>query len=301
MMKKMVSLALTLAMAAALTACGSKAPETTTAAPAGETTAKEETTAAAGSTEAAGGSVTEDVQKIMDRGVLKVGCKSDIPKFSLQNTATGEYEGFEDDLAYEIAGDIFGCTADEAKEKKLVEFQGVTAKTRGPLLENGEIDLVIATFTITDERKETYNFSTPYYTDAVGLLVNKDSGIQSIEDLDGKIIGVAQSSTTKDGFKKYVEEKGLKVNPEFQEFDGYPALAQALATKQIDCFSVDRAILAGYVNDGNQILEDRFAEQDYGVAAAKENTGLAALVEEKVTSMLSDGSMKALQDEWGLQ
>ncbi len=297
MMRKMVSLALPLALAAALTACGSKAPETTAA----DSTAKEETTAASGSTEAAGGSVTEDVQKIIDRGVLKVGCKSDIPKFSLQNTATSEYEGFEDDLAYAIAGDIFGCTADVAKEKKLVEFQGVTAKTRGPLLENGEIDLVIATFTITDERKETYNFTTPYYTDAVGLLVNKDSGIQSIEDLDGKIIGVAQSSTTKDGFKKYVEEKGIKVNPQFQEFDGYPALAQALATKQIDCFSVDRAILAGYVNDGNQILDDRFAEQDYGVASAKENTGLAALAEKKVTSMLSDGSMKALQDEWGLQ
>lgn len=300
MMKKMLSLALTLALAAALTACGSTAPEGTTAAPEGTTAASEETTAA-DSTEAEGGSAAADIQKIIDRGVLKVGCKADIPKFSLQNTATGEYEGFEDDLAYEIAGSIFGCTADEAKEKKLVEFQGVTAKTRGPLLENGEIDLVIATFTITDERKETYNFSTPYYTDAVGLLVNKDSGISSIEDLDGKIIGVAQSSTTKDGFKSYVDEKGLEVNPEFQEFDGYPALAQALATKQIDCFSVDRAILAGYVNEGNQILDDRFAEQDYGVASAKENTGLAALVEEKVTTMLSDGSLKTLQDEWGLQ
>ncbi|MDR1549816.1 MAG: transporter substrate-binding domain-containing protein [Hungatella sp.] len=295
MMKKMISLALAFAAIASLTACGAKAPEATTA----ETTAKEGTTAAG--SEAAGGKVTADVQKIIDRGALKVGCKADIPKFSLLNTATGEYEGFEDDLAYEIAGTIFGCTADEAKERKLVEFQGVTAKTRGPLLENGEIDLVIATFTITPERKETYNFSTPYFTDAVGLLVNKNSGIESIEDLDGKIIGIAQSSTTKDGFKKYVDEKGFKVNPQFQEFDGYPALAQALATKQIDCFSVDRAILTGYLNDGNQILPDRFAEQDYGVAAAKENAGLAALVDEKVTSMVSDGSLMALQDKWGLQ
>ncbi|MBE5986260.1 MAG: transporter substrate-binding domain-containing protein [Paenibacillaceae bacterium] len=298
MMKKMLSLALTLAMAATLTACGSKAPETTTA-PADTKAAGSSAEATTGS--GAAGTAAKDVQKIIDRGVLKVGCKSDIPKFSLQNTATGQYEGFEDDLAYEIAGSIFGCSAAEAKEKKLVEFQGVTAKTRGPLLENGEIDLVIATFTITPERKETYNFSTPYYTDAVGLLVNKDSGIKSIQDLDGKVIGVAQSSTTKDGFKKYVDEKGLKVNPQFQEFDGYPALAQALATKQIDCFSVDRAILAGYVNDGNMILEDRFAEQDYGVAAAKGNTGLADAVEKKVTSMLSDGSMKKLQDQWGLQ
>lgn len=312
MKKKLFAAVLAMAMAASLTACGASSGETS-AVSTEETTvladsaAPEDTGApadSAASEESTGGGSAEvaaDIQKIVDRGVLKVGCKSDIPKFSLQNTATGEYEGFEDDLAYEIAGEIFGCTADEAKEKKLVEFQGVTAKTRGPLLENGEIDLVIATFTITEERKETYNFSTPYYTDAVGLLVNKDSGITSIEDLDGKVIGVAQASTSKDGFKAYVEEKGLSVSPEFQEFDGYPALAQALATKQIDCFSVDRAILSGYVNDTNVILEDRFAEQDYGVASAKENIGLAELVEGKVTSMLGDGSMKALQDEWGLQ
>ena len=245
--------------------------------------------------------VSGDVQEIIDRGVLKVGCKSDVPKFSLQNTETEEYEGFEDDLAYEIAGEIFGCTADEAKEQGLVEFQGVTAKTRGPLLENGEIDLVIATFTITEERKETYNFSTPYFTDAVGLLVNKSSGIESIEDLDGKIIGVAQSSTTKDSFLAYVDENGIDVKPEFQEVDGYPALAQALATNQIDCFSVDRAILSGYVNDSNMILDDRFAEQDYGVASAKENEGLAKLVDDKVTAMLEDGTIDKMIEEWEIQ
>ena len=283
MKKRVLSMAMATVMAASLTACGSGSTATT-AAPT-ETNADTSAAASEAASEAAGSS-DADVQKIIDRGVLKVGCKSDVPNFSLQNTATGEYEGFEDDLA---------------KENKLVEFQGVTAKTRGPLLENGEIDLVIATFTITEERKETYNFSTPYYTDAVGLLVNNDSGIESIEDLNGKIIGVAQSSTTKDGFTSYVEEQKLDVKPEFQEFDGYPALAQALATKQIDCFSVDRAILSGYVNDSNHILPDRFCEQEYGVASAKENTGLADLVDKKVTSMLSDGSMKALQDQWGLQ
>lgn len=170
MKKRVLSMAMATVMAASLTACGSGSTATT-AAPT-ETNADTSAAASEAASEAAGSS-DADVQKIIDRGVLKVGCKSDVPNFSLQNTATGEYEGFEDDLAYEIAGEIFGCSADEAKEKKLVEFQGVTAKTRGPLLENGEIDLVIATFTITEERKETYNFSTPYYTDAVGLLVNK--------------------------------------------------------------------------------------------------------------------------------
>ena len=153
MKKRVLSMAMATVMAASLTACGSGSTATT-AAPAktgADTSAASE--AAPDASSDAKGSSDADVQKIIDRGVLKVGCKSDVPNFSLQNTATGEYEGFEDDLAYEIAGDIFGCSADEAKEKKLVEFQGVTAKTRGPLLENGEIDLVIATFTITEERK----------------------------------------------------------------------------------------------------------------------------------------------------
>ena len=112
-MKKRILCATLAAMmtAAALTGCSGSSgnAQATTAADGGSSSASSDGTAA-------------DVKKIRDLGVLKVGRKSDVPKFSLQNTATGEYEGFEDDLAYNIAGEIFGCTADEAKEKKLVEF-----------------------------------------------------------------------------------------------------------------------------------------------------------------------------------
>lgn len=287
-------------MSAVLTGCGSSdsAPAATTAA--ATTAAAADTTAAAGDT-ASTGDVSADVQKIIDAGVLKVGSKVDVPKFGLQNTATGEMEGVEVDLAYEIAGKIFGCTAEEAKEKKLVAFQGVTAKTRGPLIDNGEVDMVIATYTITPERKETWNFSSPYYTDAVGLMVLKDSGINSIEDLDGKVIAVSQGSTTKDGFRKYVEEKGYDVNPEFEEFDGYPSMAAALAAKNVDVFSVDRAILAGYNDDTTIILEDRFAEQEYGVATKLDNKGLADLVEGVVTDLKSSGKMDEMLKGWGIE
>lgn len=291
-------------MSAALTGCGSSDTAATTAA---ATTAAADTTAAAGDTTtaagdtAAAGDVSADVQKIIDAGVLKVGTKVDVPKFGLQNTATGEMEGFEVDLAYEIAGKIFGCTAAEAKEKKLVAFQGVTAKTRGPLIDNGEVDMVIATYTITPERKETWNFSDPYYTDAVGLMVLKDSGLNSIEDLDGKVIAVSQGSTTKDGFRAYVEEKGYDVNPEFEEFDGYPSMAAALAAKNVDVFSVDRAILAGYNDDTTVILPDRFAEQEYGVASKLENKGLAELVNGVVTDLKSSGKMDEMLKGWGIE
>ena len=178
-----------------------------------------------------------------------------------------------------------------------MEFQAVNAKTRGPLVENGELDCVIATFTITDERKETYNFSPAYYTDAVGILVNADSGIASIEDLDGKIIGVAQSSTSQEEFNKYIEENGIDVAPSFQEFATYPELAQALAAKQIDAFSVDRAILEGYRNDSNMFLDVRYGFQDYGVCSAKEKTGLAELISTKIQTMLDNGEITALLEK----
>ena len=294
-------MAAALTLSAALTGCGSSdsKTETTVAATTAKDAADAKTDGAADSDSS--GDASADVQKIKDAGVLKVGTNVDVPKFGLQNTATGEMEGFEVDLAYEIAGKIFGCTAAEAKEKKLVAFQGVTAKTRGPLLDNGEVDLVIATYTITEERKESWNFSDPYYTDAVGLLVLKDSGITSCADLDGKIIAVSQGSTTKKVFQEYLDKQGIDVKPEFEEFDGYPSMAAALSAKNVDVFSVDRAILAGYNDDTTIILEDRFAEQDYGVASKLDNKGLAALVNEVVTDLKSSGKIDQMLKDWGIE
>lgn len=282
---KKVSLILCLAMifTMLLTACG-KSEDASTG---GDTAKTEEGTAG--------------VDKIKSAGVLKVGCKVDVPKFGLQDTATGEYTGLEIDLAYEIAAKIFGVTAEEAKTKKLVEFQGVTAKTRGALLDNGEIDLVLATFTITEERKESWNFSTPYFTDAVGLMSLADAPYTSVEDLDGAIIGVAQGSSTKDGIQKYITDNNLAVTPQFQEFDGYPALSAALSSGNIDIFSVDRAILAGYNDDTTKILPDRFAEQDYGVASALKNKDLAALVDGVVVELKDSGKLATMISDWGIE
>lgn len=299
--KGLLLIASVLAAGAVMAGCSNNdqaADGTTTAS---DNAAQESTTSNNAANNVATDGVPADVQKIIDAKVLNVGVKIDVPKFGLQNTSTGEYEGFEIDLAYRIAGEIFGCTAEEAKTNNLINFQGVTAKTRGPLVDNGELDLVIATYTITPERKENWNFSSPYYTDAVGLMVLKESGFSSIEDLDGKIIGVSQGSNTKDGFNTYIEAQGLDITPIFEEFDGYPSLSTALAAKNIDVFAVDRAILAGYNNDSTVILDDRFAEQEYGVVSKKENTGLADLVEGVVTDLLDSGEMANMLTEWGIE
>ncbi len=85
-----------------------------------------------------------------------------------------------------------------AKELKVkVNYIPVTTQTREPLMDNGTIDLLIATYTINDERKASYAISNPYYYDQIGFLVLKDSGINKISDLNGKTIGVSQGASTK--------------------------------------------------------------------------------------------------------
>lgn len=233
-----------------------------------------------------------DIQKIKDNGVLKVGVKVDVPKFGYKNPDTGEIEGFEVDLSKQIAKKIFG---DENK----IELQGVTAKTRGPLLDNGEIDMVAATFTITDERKKSYNFSDPYLTDGVGLLVKKDSGYTKLKDLDGKTIGVAQSSTTKKALEEEATNQGITLK--FSEFTSYPEIKAALDSKRVDCFAVDASILNGYVDDNSVILDDRYNPQEYGIASKLDNKDLANVINEVVNDMKTSGEMDKLIDKWGIK
>jgi putative glutamine transport system substrate-binding protein len=231
------------------------------------------------------------VDVIKARGVLRVGVKSDVPGFGLQNPETGLYEGLEIEISKLLAREIFG---DPGK----VAFTPVTAKTRGPLLDNGDSDFVIATFTVTEERKLTYNFSTIYYTDAVGLLVKKDSGIKSVADLGGKTVGVAQSATSKNAVEAAAKEKGVTTT--FAEFATYPEIKAALDSGRVQVFSVDKSILRGYLDDTTEILPDGFSPQDYGVASKFGNKDLAAWVDGLIQKWLGDGTISGLIKQFNL-
>ena len=228
---------------------------------------------------------------VVKAGVLRVGVKEDVPNFGLRNTATGEIEGFEIDIVKLLAKEILG-------DEKAYELTPVTAKTRGPLLDNGEVDLVIATFTITDERKLTYYFSTPYYEDAVGLLVKKAAGFKGLADMNGKVIGVAQSATSKDAVQKSADELGITVS--FSEYATYPEIKAALDSGRVDAFCVDGSILGGYVDDSTMILPDRFSPQQYGVTSKLDNIALTEAVDGYINGWLEDGTIEGLITKWGL-
>ena len=281
----------------ALTACGGSSSSSVAASTA--------PSAASGSAAASSGAVSADVQAIIDRGVLKVGVKNAVKGFSFQDTLTGEYTGLEDSLA-EMIAEHLGVD---------VEFTTVTAATRGELLDSGDIDCVLATFTITEERRKSWDFSTPYYTDYVSVLVEDSSGIKALADLKDKVVGVSSGSTSARALVQEMIDEGVitgegfsadtfnadtwKDGISFRQYDDYPAISTALSAGEVNGFCVDKSILAIYKTEGRSYIDAEFSPQEYGVAT-KKGSGFSALCDELVSGWLSDGTIDGLIKENGL-
>lgn len=246
-----------------------------------------------------------DVQSIIDAGVLKVGVKSDVIGFGFMDPLTSEYEGMEIDLANKI-GEVLGVP---------VEFTTVTAATRTELLDSGAINCVLATFTITDERKESWDFTTPYYTDHVTVLVKDSSGIVDLETIKDKTVGVSSGSTSARSLTKAMVEAGLisgdNFNEEtfdastwtegisFKQYEDYPSISTALEADEVDAFCVDRSILAAYKTAGRSFIDAEFSPQEYGIAT-KKGSGFSQLCEDLITQWLADGTIDGLIANYGL-
>ena len=230
------------------------------------------------------------VQEIVDRGVLRVGVKQDLPNFGYRDPESNQYSGMEVEIAKKVAAEL-GVD---------IEFTPVTAQTRGALLDNGQLDMVIATFTITEERKELYNFTTPYYTDAVGFLVRKDSNIQSSwEALDGLTIGVTQGSIQWGLLEEIAAEKGIELN--FRELGSNSEVVVALAAHRVDAFSIDQSILSAFLGKTNELLDLQYQPSEYGIVTKKSNTDLATYLDGLVQDWTEDGTLQAIYDDFGLK
>ena len=309
-MKKKFNLFLALGLAGMLAGCGSAsaapAPEPEEAEESVEI--KDEDVAEADTpSEAEGvtGDVAEDVQAVIDRGVLRVGVKNAVEGFGFEDPLTGDYSGLEIDLAKALA-DKLGVD---------VEFTAVTAATRTELLDSGDIDCVLATFTITDERKESWDFTTPYYTDYVSVLVEDASGITNLEGLTDKTVGVSSGSTSAKALTKAMIEAGLVDGTDFDEesfdpstwtegisfrqYDDYPTISTALSAGEVDAFCVDKSILAIYRTEGRSYIDAEFSPQEYGIATAK-GSGMSAVAEQLITDSFADGTIDKLISENGL-
>jgi putative glutamine transport system substrate-binding protein len=237
---------------------------------------------------------TPALDRIRQRGVLKAGVKPDVLGFGFKNLQTGEYEGYEIELAKLLAKEILG-------DPKKIEFTPVTPKTRAALLDNGELDMIIATFTITPERRRVVDFSPVYYTDGIKLLVKKEAGIKSLTDLAGKTIGVAKGADTAKRLAEQAEKLGVK-GVRFAEFETYPEILSALQVGRVQAFSTDGSILKYYesLDKSLILLPQRYSAEEYGIATKKGNDDLRDFVAEFITGLDKKGALDRLQAQFGI-
>ncbi|QHW29726.1 transporter substrate-binding domain-containing protein [Paenibacillus rhizovicinus] len=225
---------------------------------------------------------------IQSRGKLVVGVKYDTKLFGLKDPASGSVEGFDVDIAKALAKDILG---DETK----LELKEVTSKTRIPMLNNNDIDMIVATMTITDERKKEVDFSDVYFKAGQSLLVKKGSAIKSIDDIKkGTKVLAVKGSTSVDNIKAKVPDASIL------EFDNYQDAFSALKAGQGDTLTTDNAILYGMAvqDPGYEVVGEPFTDEPYGIAIKKGETDLLNSVNEGLKKLHDNGEYDKIYEKW---
>ena len=144
-------------------------------------------------------------QEVKKSNEITWGVKADTRLFGLMSIKTGKIEGFEVDLANALTKEMLGKNAKAS-------FVQTTAKTKIPLLKNGNIDAVLAAMTITPERKKQIDFSNPYFYAGQSLLVKEDSSIRNVQDLNGKTALAVKGTTAVANVKKICSQsKGIRI------------------------------------------------------------------------------------------
>lgn len=226
-------------------------------------------------------------------GTLKVGVRDDIVGFGYLNPTTEQYYGLEIDLARKLVADLGYAEA---------QFITVTPDNRKDMLLNGEVDCLIATYSIEESRLKNFDFSPAYYTDYTSIMVEKSSLIDHIEDLVGKKIGVLDGANTAPKLSSKMIEMGLitaeDVKGSSLEYgETYEALSQALEDGSVDVVCMDGGVARAYMKEDRVILEDIVGTENYGVATKKDSE-LSQKVADSVQKMLDDGTIATLIDKW---
>ncbi len=218
---------------------------------------------------------------------LKIGIKIDQPGLGLKEG--DKYSGFDVDVATYIAGKL-GTTADK------ITWIPAPSAQRETLIESGQVDLIVATYSITDARKEKVSFAGPYFVAGQSLLVRSDdSSITGVDSLAGKKLCSVTGSTSAQKIKDKVPGVNL------QEFGTYSECVTALTAKTIDALTTDDTILAGFAaqpaNVGKlKLVGGTFSTENYGVGLKKGNTDLCTKVNDAIKAMISDGSWQKAVD-----
>lgn len=227
------------------------------------------------------------LDQIKARGTLRVGVKYDAPPFGALNPRTNQVEGFDVDIARAIAAKLLG----DAKKVELVQ---VTSQNRIPLVEGGDVDMFVATATVTPARLKEIDFSSVYYRSGQSLLVKKGSPVKSYRDLAGKAVCSVTGSTPEQTIRRLVPTANV------QTFETYPDCFQALLGGRVDAMTTDEGILIGYeqqAKDQTQLVGGTFTFEPYGIGIAKGNASLVRAVNAALAQIGRDGEWSKISEK----
>jgi polar amino acid transport system substrate-binding protein len=216
--------------------------------------------------------------RIVHNGRLVVGVSQNGYLFGYRDSSTGQLVGFEIDIARELARAIFG---DPTK----IQFRAISAADRIPLIQSGEIDMVVRSTTMTCDRWKDVSFSSEYYTSGQRVLVTGDSNVTSIADLAGKKVCAAAGSTS---IRVIAAEAKLVPVSVVDAIDCLVMLQQG----QVDAISTDDTILAGlHAQDPDtKLVGPKLTDEPYGVAISKNSPDLVRFVNGVLERMRADGT-----------
>lgn len=282
-MKKIMAAVLAGAMAVSMCGCGDSKAAATTSAAAGSSTA------AAASTAAASTAAGEGTSKAIEDGVLTVGTNAEFPPFEYVDD-NGDPDGFDIALIKAI-GEKMGVKV----EVQNMEFDSLVSSI------GNKIDVAIAGMTITDERKETVDFSDPYYEALQYVIVPSGSAIKSAADLSGKNIGT-QLGTTGDLIVQDLASKDSTVTD--SPYDTAALAVQDLLNGKIDCVIIDKnpaEVLSSQYTGKLSALDGKafdFGAEDYAIAMPKGDTALQTQINKALADLKADGTFDALVKQY---
>lgn len=213
---------------------------------------------------------------------IKFGTNAEFPPFEFvaANGVIGQYDGIDMAIAKQIGEDL----------GKTVEIENMEFDSLLIALENGQVDAVIAGMTVDEERKQSVDFSTPYYEATQVMIVKEDSAIAKASDMADKKICVIQGYTG----ESCVKDMGYA----YEAFKKGTEAVMELVNGKCDVVVIDSATARKYVedNEGLKIVEDAeaFAGEEYAIAVKKGNTELLEKINASVEKMLEDGTISNL-------
>lgn len=245
---------------------------------------------AAATSAACGGGDDRSALDHAQDGRLTIGIKFDQPGLGQRN-ANGSYSGFDVEIAEYVAAE-FGVRPDG------ITFREAPSAQRESLIENGQVDFIVATYSITDQRKERVDFAGPYYVAGQKLLVRADNiDITGPNTLAGKTVCSVKGSTPAQRIEKEFPDTQL------QAYDSYSLCLEGLGSGAVDAVTTDDIVLAGYASRSPgkyKVVGDRFSTENYGIGLMKGDRETRDRIDDAIEEMIDEGAWeKAFQDSVG--